>query len=119
MPCFFENEQGEAVTINGDRYRAMLNEFLFTNIEEEDIGGYVPHSMFCALFLAPQGCDFTPLDYYLWGAFKNQCYADKPQTIDALKDNIREAIGEIQLHTIDNVLKSWTDRVGMPRKPFE
>ena len=22
------------------------------------------------------------------------CYADKPETIDALKDNIREAIGE-------------------------
>ena len=30
----------------------------------------------------------------------------------ALKDNIREAIGEIQLLTIDNVLKNWTARVG-------
>ena len=37
-PFFFENEQGEAVTVNGDCYRAMLNEFLFTKIEEEDIG---------------------------------------------------------------------------------
>ena len=35
---FFENEQGGTVTVNGDRYRAMLNEFLFTKIEEEDIG---------------------------------------------------------------------------------
>ena len=35
---FFENEQEEAVTVNGHRYRAMLNEFLFTKIEEEDIG---------------------------------------------------------------------------------
>ena len=35
---FFENEQGEAVTVNGDRYRAMLNEFLCTKIEQEDIG---------------------------------------------------------------------------------
>ena len=33
-------------------------------------------------------------------------------TFDALKDNIREAIGEIQLHTIDNVLKNCTDHVG-------
>ena len=33
-------------------------------------------------------------------------------TIDALKDNIREAIGEIQLHTIDNAVKNWTDQVG-------
>ena len=37
-PVFLENEQGEAVTANGDRYRAMLNEFFFTKIEAEDIG---------------------------------------------------------------------------------
>ena len=54
----------------------------------------------------------TPLEYYSWGAVKDRCYADKPETIDALKGNIREAIGEIQLHTIDSVLKNWTDRVG-------
>ena len=30
--------KGKAVTVIGDRYRAMLNEFLFTEIEEEDIG---------------------------------------------------------------------------------
>ena len=34
------------------------------------------------------------------------------ETIDTLKDNIREVIGEIQLHSIDNVLKNLTDRVG-------
>ena len=32
------------------------------------------------------------------GAVQNKFYADKPETIDFLKDNIREAIGEIQLH---------------------
>ena len=48
-----------------------------------------------------RSCDLTPLDYYLWSAVKDKCYVDKPETIDALKDNIREAIGEIQLHTID------------------
>ena len=49
---------------------------------------------------SPRSCDLTPLDYYFWGAVKDKCYAD------ALEDNIREAIGEIQLHTIDNVLKN-------------
>ena len=44
----------------------------------------------------PWCCDLTTLDYYLWGVVKGKCYADKPETIDALKDNIREAIGEIQ-----------------------
>ena len=48
----------------------------------------------------------TPLHYYLGGASKDKCYVDKPETIDALKDNIRGAIGIIQLHTIDNVLKN-------------
>ena len=43
---------------------------------------------------------------------KDKCDTDKPETIDTLKDNIREAIGEIQLHTIDNVLKNCTDRAG-------
>ena len=42
----------------------------------------------------------------MWGAVKHKCYADKPETIDALKDNISEAIAEIQLHTIDKVLKN-------------
>ena len=37
-PFLFENEQGETVTVNGDCYRAMLNEFLLTKIEEEVVG---------------------------------------------------------------------------------
>ena len=42
--------------------------------------------------------DVIWLDYDLWGAVKDKCDADKPEIIDALKNNIREAIGEIQLH---------------------
>ena len=116
----FENEQGEVVTVNGDRYRAMLNEFLFTKIEEEDIGNiwsqqddatcytvsatldvlrpvFEDRIISCrANVVWPPRCyDLTPLDYYLWAAVKDKCYADKTETIDALKDNIREAIGEI------------------------
>ena len=122
----------------------MLNEFLFTKIEEDDIGiiwfqqngatchtAEATHDVLCPVFedriisrkadvvWPSRSCDFTPLDYYLWGAVKDKCYAEKPETIDALKDNIHEAIGEIQLHTIDNMLKNWTDRVGQLRQPFE
>ena len=60
----------------------------------------------------PWSFDLTHLDCCLWRAGKDKCYADKPVTIDALKDNIRETIGEIQLHTIDNVVENWTDHVG-------
>ena len=92
----------------------MLNEFFFTKIEEEDIGNIwfqqdgatcdtaeptldVLHPVFedriishrADIVWPPRSCDLTPLDYYLSDA-----------------DNIRKAIGEIQLHTIDNVLKN-------------
>ena len=109
----------------------MLNEFLFTKIEEQDIGniqfqqdGATSHradgthdvlrpvfedrilSHRAEVVWPPRSCDWTPVGYYLWGAMKDKCYADNPETIDALKDNIREAISAIQLHTIDNVLKN-------------
>ena len=44
-------------------------------------------------------------------AVKDKCYTDKTETIDTLKNNICDALGEIQLHTIDNVFKNWIDRV--------
>ena len=123
----------------------MLNEFLFTKIKDEDIGsiwfqqnGAECHTAEATLDVLrpafeeciissradvvwpPPSCDLTPLDYYLWDAVKNKYYAFKPVTINALKDNIREAIGEIQLHTIDNMLKNWTGRVGyQPRQLIE
>ena len=106
----------------------MLNEFLFTKIEEEDGGNIwfqqdttTCHTAEATLdvlrrkadvVLPPRSGNLTPLGYYLWCAVEDKCYADKPETIDALKDNICEAIGGIQLHTIDNVLKNWNDRVG-------
>ena len=117
---FFENEQGEAATVNSDRYWAMLNDFLFTKIEEKDIGNiwfqkdsamWQWHTAEATLNVwrpvfedrivsrradvvwPPRSCDLTPLDYYLWGAVKDMCYTAQPETIDALKDNIRKAIG--------------------------
>jgi len=44
----------------------------------------------------PRSCDLTPLDFFLWSYFKSQVYTNKPQTIDALKVNITNAIQQIQ-----------------------
>ena len=120
----------ETVTVNGDRYWAMLNEFFFTKIEEEDIGSIwfqqdnatchtaeakldVLHPVFEDRIIS-RSADvvWPPRSCCNWGADNDKCYAGKPETIDTLEDNIREAICEIQLCTIDNVLKNWTDRVG-------
>ena len=93
---------------------AIVIGFLFTKIEEEDIGniwfqydGGMCHTAEATLNVLrlvfedriisrradvvwpPRSCDLTPLNYYLCGAVNDKCYADKPETIDALKDNIR------------------------------
>ena len=98
---FFQNEQGEAVTVNGDRYRAMLNEFLFTKIEEKDIGniwfqqdGATCHtaeatpvfedriiSRRAEVVWPPRSCDLTPLGYHLCDAVEDKCYTDKPRQL--------------------------------------
>ncbi|GFY18511.1 paired domain-containing protein [Trichonephila clavipes] len=42
----------------------------------------------------PRSCDLTPLDYFLWGYVKSLVYADKPQMLDHLEDNIRRVIAD-------------------------
>jgi len=141
-PFFFENEQGAAVTVNGDRYRAMLNEFLFTKFEEEDTNdiwfqqdGAPCHTVNVTIDLLrtvfenriisrnadvnwpPHSCDLTPLDYFLWGAVKDKCYANQPETIQELKHEIKVAIDEIRAHTVENVLKNWVYRMGYCVQP--
>ena len=86
----------------------MLNEFLFTKTEEEDIGniwfqqdGAISNTAETTLDVLrpvfedriisrradvvwpPRSCNLAPLDYYFWGAVKDKWYADKPETIHA------------------------------------
>ena len=58
---------------------------------------------------APRSCDLTPLDFFLWETLKDKCYANHPETIDALKREIEVAIHAIGAQTIENVLKNWID----------
>ncbi|GFS58978.1 hypothetical protein TNCV_69001 [Trichonephila clavipes] len=52
----------------------------------------------------PRSCDLTPLDYFLWGYVKSLVYADKPQTLDHLEDNIRRVIADIRPQTLEKVI---------------
>ncbi|GFU89426.1 uncharacterized protein TNCV_1673721 [Trichonephila clavipes] len=56
----------------------------------------------------PRSCDLTPLDYFLWGYVKSLVYADKPQTLDHLKDNIRRVIADIRPQMLEKVIENWT-----------
>ncbi|GFU51262.1 putative LOC100569746 [Trichonephila clavipes] len=56
----------------------------------------------------PRSCDLTPLDYFLWGYVKSLVYADKPQTLDHLEDNIRRVIADIRPQMLGKVIENWT-----------
>ncbi|GFY23126.1 uncharacterized protein TNCV_3763661 [Trichonephila clavipes] len=59
----------------------------------------------------PRSCDLTPLDYFLWGYVKSLVYADKPQTLDHLEDNIRRVIDDIRPQMLEKVIENWTSRL--------
>ena len=88
-PFFFENEQGAAVSVIDERYRAILNEFLFPKLEEDDMDdiwlqqdGATYHTANVIVDLLrtvfenriisrnsdvnwpPRSCDLTPLKYF-------------------------------------------------------
>ncbi|GFW69891.1 uncharacterized protein LOC103524116 [Trichonephila clavipes] len=59
----------------------------------------------------PRSCDLTPLDYFLWGYVKSLVYANKPQTLDHLEDNIRRVIADIRPQMLEKVIENWTSRL--------
>ncbi|GFV86671.1 DUF4817 domain-containing protein [Trichonephila clavipes] len=59
----------------------------------------------------PRSCDLTPLDYFLWSYVKSLVYADKPQTLDHLEDNIRRVIGDIRPQMLEKVIENRTSRL--------
>ncbi|GFS76663.1 transposable element Tc3 transposase [Trichonephila clavipes] len=59
----------------------------------------------------PRSCDLTPLDYFLWGYVKSLVFADKPQTLDHLEDNIRRVIADIRPQMLKKVIENWTSRL--------
>ncbi|GFX37976.1 hypothetical protein TNCV_3835771 [Trichonephila clavipes] len=105
-PYFFKNDEGHNVTVNGDRYRAMITNFFIPELNNHDVqelwfqqDGATCHtaratidllkdtfgdrliSRFGPVNWPPRSCDLTPLDYFLWGYVKSLVYADKPQTV--------------------------------------
>ncbi|GFY14460.1 putative DD41D transposase [Trichonephila clavipes] len=59
----------------------------------------------------PRSCDLTPLEYFLWGYVKSLVYADKPETLDHLEDNIRRVIADIRPQMLEKVIENWTSRL--------
>ncbi|GFW49759.1 uncharacterized protein TNCV_358621 [Trichonephila clavipes] len=125
----------KAVTVNGDRYRAMITNFFIPELSNHDVqelwfqqDGATCHtaratidllkdtfgdrliSRFGPVNWPPRSCDLTPLDYFLWGYVKSWVYADKPQTLDHLVDNIRR-VADIRPQMLEKVIENWTSRL--------
>ncbi|GFS52754.1 glucose dehydrogenase [Trichonephila clavipes] len=93
-----QNDEGHNVTVNDDRYRAMIINFFIPELNNHDD--------------QELSCDLTPLDYFLWGYVKSLVYADKPQTPNHLEDNIRHVIADIRPQMLEKSSKigrpDWT-----------
>ncbi|GFX55858.1 hypothetical protein TNCV_1427201 [Trichonephila clavipes] len=135
-PYFFKNDEGHNVTVNGDRYRAMITNFFIPELNNHDVqelwfqqDGATCHtaratidllkdtfgerliSRFGPVNWPPRSCDLTPIDYFLWGYVKSLVYADKPQTLDHLEDNFRRVIAVIRPQMLEKDIENWTSRL--------
>ncbi|GFW34186.1 DUF4817 domain-containing protein [Trichonephila clavipes] len=133
---YFQNDEGHNVTVNGDRYRAMITNFFIPELNNHDVQelwfqqeGATCHtaratidllkdtfgdrliSRFRPVNWPPRSCDLTPLDYFLWSYVKSLVYADKPQMLDHLENNIRRVIADIRPHMLEKVIENWTSRL--------
>ncbi|GFY16430.1 transposable element Tc3 transposase [Trichonephila clavipes] len=67
-------------------------------------------SRFVPVNWPPRSCDLTTLDYFRWGYVKSLVYADKPQTLDHLEDNICRVIADIRPQMLEKVIENRTSR---------
>ncbi|GFS92250.1 putative DD41D transposase [Trichonephila clavipes] len=136
VESFFKNDEGHNVIVNGVRYRAMITNFFIPELNNHDVqelwfqqDGATYHttratidllkdtfsdhiiSRFGPVNWPPRSCYLTPLDYFLWGYVKSLVYADKPQTLDHLEDNIRRVIADIRPQMLEKVIEIWTSRL--------
>ncbi|GFX95041.1 DUF4817 domain-containing protein [Trichonephila clavipes] len=133
VESFLKNDEGHNVTVNGDWYRAMITIFFIPELNNHDVQGLwfqqdgaTCHtaratidlmkytfddrliSRFGPVNWPPRSCGLTPLDYFLWDYVKSLVYADTPQTLDHLEDNIRRVIADIRPQMLEKVIENWT-----------
>lgn len=135
-PYFFKDDAGSTVTVNGYRYREMIQKFLFLkidNIDSKDIwfqqDGATCHTAKDTINLLktkfgdsiiskngpinwpPRSCDLTPLDFFLWGYVKSMAYCNNPKTINELQENIECVIAKIKPDLCARVIENWVQRI--------
>ncbi|GFX06850.1 hypothetical protein TNCV_1201651 [Trichonephila clavipes] len=61
--------------------------------------------------MATPGSSFTPKPLGHEDNLESLVYADKPQPLDHLEDNIRRVIADIRPQMLEKVIENWTSRL--------
>ena len=65
----------------------------------------------------PRSCDLTPLDFFLWGYIKSLVCANKPATLDDLKNNIQREIANVPVEMCVRVVENCVQRIDRCKRP--
>jgi hypothetical protein len=138
-PYFFE-EEGRTVTVNSQRYLAMIDMFvpaelhrLGRDIDNNELwfqqDGATSHTarmcmtllrrMFPGRLVSRNGDvnwparspDLTCCDFFLWGYLKSKVFVDRPHTLQELKNNITNEIRAIGPDVLHRVMQSFRSRL--------
>ncbi|GFY29253.1 DUF4817 domain-containing protein [Trichonephila clavipes] len=109
-PYFFKNDEGHNELWFQQDGATCHTARATINLLKDTFGDHLI-SRFGPLNWPPRSCDLTPLDYFLWGYVKSLVYADKPQTLDHLEDNIRPVIADIRPQMLEKVIENWRSRL--------
>ena len=55
--------------------------------------------------------DLNPCDFFLWGYLKSKVYSTRPQSIEQVKDAIRQEITAIPHETTRRVIDNFRERL--------
>lgn len=137
-PFFFEDEEGRTATVNTDRYLQVLQRFwnslgrnrnCMRDLQWFMQDGANPHVSDRSLqwlrerfqdrlisrrtehIWAPNSPDLNPLDFFLWGFLKDRLYSETFETIEALKDAIRDEVTAVTRDMRVNVVQHFRRRV--------
>ncbi|PSN43644.1 hypothetical protein C0J52_16671 [Blattella germanica] len=117
-PFFFDGDM-----VNGQQYLAMLQNWLFQRLHEENFiwqqNGYLNETLpnhwigrqgpgdLALHSWPPRSPDLTPCDFFLWGFVKDKVYVPPlPQNLEELKNRIHTAIRSV---TMDMLIRVWQE----------
>lgn len=139
-PYFFQDDNGNTVTVTSERYRQMITEFFLPEVRRKRIpirrvwfqqDGATAHtarismeairpvfrgriiSRFGDINWPPRSPDLSMCDYFLWGYLKARVYQHKARTLEELKEAIRVEVVQIDRAMLERVEANFRERLEM------